>query len=306
MKKNVFSVFAMFIAVVFSALCFSACQQDEEILSATSSTDDIVIKMSAPSADGLRSASNDQAIKEGDTVNVQNITDINIIISAEDYWGNPIDGYWALMNIDNDRNISQRDTFAINNGGRGALGYVISAKLKFLGLYQVIFSSKMGTKFSFYIRHTGIPGNIGDDMGNDYSFRLNKENYQINNQQGYVGYTLYVKYEEGEFPDISREDVPNPSLPQNFHAMVYCGGDNFFFCKDGWIISAKEFSLKKCKYSPGYVCFSFVTDNTPSLGADGKYSMYFYSGDFGQAYWAFKSVAKSDWSSNEMITFQGI
>lgn len=267
----------------------------------------IRILMSAPNGKtDLKSAevSQNKAIAVGDTVDVQDILDINIIIYAEDEFGLPIDGSWSIFNIDNDRNINQSDTIAIGDGGCGALGSALSTKLKFFGLYKVNFTSKAGTEIPFYIRHKGLPGIFGDDWRNEYVFRLDKEIYQISNAQGYKGYTLYLKFSEGEFPILDDSEATDLNLPKNQHALLYCGGNNIFISKGGFNYSAKEFSLKKCKYSPGYVCFSFVSDFTPPI--NGKYSIYFYAGTFGDNWWSFKSVRESDWSLGDQIVFQTI
>ena len=255
---------------------------------------------------GLKSAevSQNNAIAAGDTVDVHDILDINIIISAEDEFGRPTEGSWSIFNIDNDRNINRFDTIVVDDGGCGALGSALSTKLKLFGLYKVSFISKMGTEISFYIRHRGLPGILGDNWKNEYVFRLDKEIYQISNVQDYKGYTLYLKYQEGEFPILDDSEATDLNLSKNQHALLYCGGNNIFISKGGFKYSAKEFSLKKCKYSPGYVCFSFISDFTPPI--DGKYSIYFYAGFFGDNWWSFKSVRESDWNQGDQIVFETI
>ena len=302
MKKNLLVVI---VVVVSLSMGMVSCSKESE----ENITPKEVVKifMNAPSKSGLKSAliNEKKAIASGDTAYVWDIPDVNITIFAEDEFGLPIEGSWSIFNTENDRDINRFDTIAIGSGGGGALGSALSTKLKFFGIYLVNFTSKAGTEKSFYILHRGMPGILGDDWKNNYVFRLDKENYQINNVQNNTGYTLYLKYEEGEFPIIKNEDqIVDLNLTKNFHALLYCGGNNIFVSHGGFQYQAKEFSLKRCKYSPGYVCFSFLSESTPAR--DGKYEVYFYTGIFGSNYWGFQSVTRSDWSKDERIVFQTI
>lgn len=305
MKKNVFSVFAMFIAVVFSALCFSACQQDEEILSAASPTDDVVIKMSVPSsADGLRSATGNQDIQEGDTVDVENLKDVNIILSATDNIGTGIDGTWSVYNIDNDQ--SDNNIHANGYPGASEEGRLMSIKLSQLGLYRVTFKPRnsMYAQFSCYIRHSGAPGELGDTWTNSLAFRLDKLSGQLstdNNYKIHKGYTAYIRYAE-DFPKLNSQNQIDPSQPGNFHAFIYGGSEIYYGSKGQVITVGKQFALKKCKYSPEFYCFNFLEEDFPG---DDRYRIYFYSGLFGEDWWVFPLVYDSDWKANQdaCITF---
>jgi hypothetical protein len=299
MKKNLLLLIVLVAALLVSTM---SCKKEDENVTPK---EVIKIFMNAPvhNKSGLKSAlSGKEIIAAGDTAYVWDIPDINITIFAEDEFGSQVEGSWSIFNIDNDRDINKSDTIAVGDGGRGALGSALSTKLKFLGLYLVNFTSKAGAEISFYILHKGIPGILGDNWKNDYAFRLDKEIYQINNTQGNPGYTLYLKYEEGEFPILNGSPVVDLNRTENFHALLFCGGNNVFVSKRGAKYQAKEFSLKRCKYSPGYFCFSFLSESTPSR--EGRYSAYFYSGTFGWNWWSFKSVMQSDWSKDGQIVFQ--
>lgn len=278
-----------FISLLLFVVLITACEGNDYDLSSptskvkifmsyASSKQNVPIKEKVAKNEDAR-----QAVKQGDTIDVQNIKDINIILLAETEDGKTIDGFWSFYNIDNDKNINRRDTIATGLPGEMVLGSAMSAKLSTLGLYVVHFQPKNGEKFSFYIRHTGTPGIIGDNGDNEYSFRLDKNSYDAGE-----GYTLYLKYKDGEFPNITNNWVlnNNPSLQENWHAMV----------------ESKKFDLKKCKYSPGYVCFSFLAKTTPTI--NGKYEIFFYSGSFGDIWWIFPAVEKSSFEDKGKITFQ--
>ncbi len=286
------------IGIIILVSLLSSCQKEE----ISTPVEKVRIFMSAPQTDGLKSATTARTeIANGDTVYVQDITDINIILSSEGELQQPIDGIWSIFNIDNDRDFDQ-SSFTLYSGSRSEYGSMISTKLKFFGLYKAEFISKSGTELHFFICHTGMPGTIGDYWDFNFSFRLDKNAYQIDNKQGYHGYTLYLRYKRGDLP--SSESGYNPSSPENFRALLECGGGNTFIPKNGVAVSAKEFLVKECKYSPGYVCFSFVSEFTPAF--NGTYRVFFYSGDFGYNWWSFKSVRESDWSKDGRIVFQTI
>lgn len=301
MKKN---LLVLVVITVSLSMGMVSCSKESEDLESLVPQEDVNIFMTVlTSNSGLKSGSipERKQIQYGDTVDIKNISDVNILISAENQWKDPIDVYWSLMNIDNDRDISRFDTIAIKSGARGEVGPILSTKLKFFGLYQVNFTSKTGVEHYFLIRHTGMPGVTGDDWDYNYNFRLDKNAYQINNQQGYEGYTLYLKYQDGEFPVVDDANGFNPSDIKNFHALVYCGGNNVFVSEGGFSYNAKEFRLKKCKYSPGYVCFSFVSDFAPPV--NGMYTIHLYSGKFGWNWWSFPSIMNSDWGDGNKIEF---
>src|SRR5680860_1014221 len=151
MKKIIFSLlFAV------TALLFAACEQSNEDLVLPTSKVKVFMSgdYSIKQKSSLRSQETDnQAIEQGDTVDVWNVKDINIVIMAEAENGKAIDGMWSFFNIDNDRNINRYDTIATNLPGGGIIGSAMSAKLSTLGLYRIIFQPKVGEQFSFYIRH---------------------------------------------------------------------------------------------------------------------------------------------------------
>lgn len=308
MKKNQFPFSAMFIAFLCSPALFSSCQQDEELLSSATPAEEIVIKMSIPSSSSVSSRSisdqnvssssassnsDYQTIEQGDTVDVYDLKDVNIIVSAENDMGKGLDGTWVIYDIDTDRN-AKDNTFVQNTPYNSEIGSITSMKLTFLGLYKAEFRMKTGATSFFYIRHTGIPGSVGDSWLNNYSFRLDKETYQVVNDAGHKGYTLYIAYNGNESTRL-----------ENIHAMIICGGNHSFTTKTGYVLSGmKEYNLQKCKYSPGYVRVSFLTDDAPDI--NGQYQVYFYLGDFAYDWMLFEACNMSDWLKYETITFQAI
>lgn len=275
MKKLVSLVLMGF--AILAALV--SCKKSEEI--APAQKEQIKIYMSVPQkSDGLKSGSvsEKQAIQAGDTVDVRNVEDINVILSAENEFGQALSGTWVIYVIDTDRN-ARDNTFVQNTPQNYVSGPMTSIKMTFLGLYKAEFRSKNSTDFICYIRHTGIPGSVGDDWYHGCAFRLNKETYQIVNDPGHPGYTLYMRYTEEESANL-----------ENSHALILGGG---------------QYSLQKCKYSPWYVRVSFIAEEVPSN--DGKYIVYFYFGEFGDDWQLFYYCSRSDWLwADGTITFQTI
>ena len=288
-----------FLLFLFVAMFLAACGEENSDSSLTPK-EKVKVFMSYSSTRGAGENTN-QAVKQGDTINVQNVKDINIILSAETESGKAVDGVWSFFNIDNDQKFNN-DTIVSNLPGGSTSGSVMSCKLSVLGLYIIHFKPKNGDDFFFYICHTGTPGIIGDSEDNDYAFRLDINGYQINASFS-EGYTFYIKYQDGDFPSIDFIDANglNPNKSENWHALVSCA-NNIFTSQNGISYQAKEFRLSKCKYSPGYVHFSLVSQTTPAI--NGQYGIYFYSGKFGVSYWTFPAVQKSDWEKDGKIIFQ--
>ncbi len=312
MKQFAFRVLATAIAVaIFAIFLFCSCTSEVEDISAAEnvqifmsgvSTSDGPMK--APSATDENQSR--KAISNGDTIDVYNVKDINIIMIAENEYGLPVNGQWGIMNIKNDL---QYDPMipVVNRSGGGTSGSSMSIKLAQLGLYAVYFWPKgISEQVMFYIRHTGTPGSLGDDWENDRAFRLDKVKYQVVNDM-YTGYTLYVKYQNlridySPFPYDESSEM-NPALEQNWKALVFCD-NHTFTTKDGFKTSAKEFQLRKCLYSKDYVCFSFLEADCHSY--NGEYSVKFYSGHYGYNYWGFPAVDISNWEKNGYIVFKVI
>lgn len=313
MKQFAFRVLATAIAVaIFAIFLFCSCESSIEDIASTEqvqifmsgvSTSDAPMK--APSATDENQGER-KAIANGDTVDVYNVKDINIIMIAENEYGLPVNGQWGIMNIKNDL---QYDPMipVVNRSGGGTSGSSMSIKLAQLGLYAVYFWPKgISEQVMFYIRHTGTPGSLGDDWENDRAFRLDKVKYQVVNDM-YTGYTLYVKYQNlridySPFPYDESSEM-NPALEQNWKALVFCD-NHTFTTKDGFKTSAKEFQLRKCLYSKDYVCFSFLEADCHSY--NGEYSVKFYSGHYGYNYWGFPAVDISNWEKNGYIVFKVI
>lgn len=308
MKKKLFSVIAMFIAITFSLFLFS-CQQDEEILSSAPPAEEIVIKMSIPSSSSVSSRSisdqdnsatsassnsDYQNIKEGDTVDVYNIRNINILISAESAEGSIIEGNWFV------RLTSPEIGLCLNDQGLDISGRpfasaskksMVAIKPEKLGIYTVDFQ-KDNTSFTFYIRHSGIPGDTGDVTEGDYSFRMEKNTFQVGRDDK-NGYTIYLKSDEfilGNY--ISGNKVK---------ALVYTGNGSIFTAGNGSQISAEELTCYKCEYSPGYIFFSFLPSEITPIS--GIYTISFYAGSYYLDWIIPSSVYKSNWSENGQIRF---
>jgi hypothetical protein len=312
MKKKLFSLFCMSMCLGMMVSILTSCQQDEDILATPKN--EVQIYLSVPessSATDLRSATTgDQAVKEGDTIDVWNLRDINLIISAEDKLGIGIDGMWSICNSDNDQKYG---IFLANNGYPAKVeeANATSIKLSRLGLYGVVFTPKnsLYAQFIFYIRHLGTPGEFGDTWSNSCAFRLERLiNCQLSTDEGYKpheGYTAYIRYREGDFPKMDPNYQVDPSQPENFHAFVFGGKEAYYQNNGHEFAYGKKYNLRKCKYSPGYYCFNFLSEDFPD---NDRYQIIFYSGLLGEDWWLFPLVNDSDWKQKETsyITFMSL
>lgn len=307
----------MLIAILCFSALFSSCQQDEEILSIATGNEEIVIKMavgssvssfsnvsrSAPDPD-KQAISNNQTIKGGDTVDVENISGVNIIMFAENSYGQPINGSWSISCLQTDRELSYEINGIVSDiqfvcpftqsGNGSATSLIVNS----LGLYKAVFMAKTGEEKSFFIRHTGIPGSLGDESDNDYSFRLDKSTYRQDDSE-LDGFTLYIKGQSSDFPDIDEGYMNNPQLSSNWYGTVFSG------------TQARTFKSSVCKFSPGYVCLSFFGDNFENENFEGTnyYLVSFFSKSIGTGgTYLFPSVKKSSWEIAEggAISFYGI
>jgi hypothetical protein len=305
MKTNNFS-FRLLVTLIalsiFSIVVFNSCKSEDLVDNPLAKIENVKIFMSIPAsnvqtgsmhAKGTTSGDSREAVQQGDTVDVQNLKDVNVILSAENDMGKGLSGTWVIYDIDTDRNAND-NTFVQNTPSNSEAGSITSIKLTFLGLYKAEFRMKTGATFSFYINHTGIPGSVGDSWENNYAFRLDKETYQVVNDPGHQGYTLYIAYNEDESNRLGSS-----------RAMIICGGNNSFTTKTGFVFyGGKEYGLQKCKYSPGYARISFLADDAPDI--NGMYQVYFYLGDFGYDWMRFEACNMSDWLKGETIAFQAI
>lgn len=293
--------------IILSAILmagFYSCKKDSSTSKISAEDIKICISGSQNKSSDLKSGSitSSSYVKNGDTAKMHDSRNIITIFSALDPDGNPIDGYWSIYNLENDIDINRTDTIATGSGGIGQLGELIATKLKFYGLYEIKFKSKAGTEVTAYLIHAGTPGMIrGSIAESDVYFKWDRNLYQIANKIGYEGFTMYIKYNEGDFTPVLTPGYINPALHENFKAFVLCGGNNFYAYKGGGVFTGKEMKLKQCKYSPGYYCVSILSEFMPPI--NGKYEVYFYSGIFAWDWYSFDSVYHSNWGIGNQIVF---
>ncbi len=284
------------IALLLISLVFSSCQED--ILNEIGDSG-IIIKMSVPNTDDLKSNNIGTSIAKNDTVTIKDLRDINIIFSAEDELGNELVGTWHinLIDCDNDSEVHQlynRPNFNVFDSN------LASIKPTELGLYHVYFSHH-SKQFGFYVKHIGIPGTIGDDSDNHYAFRMEKKNLQ-ERKSGEI-MTAYTLYLQADFDQFAHWDnnPEGPNNEDNWLALLLCGGDNQLQIGN-FSYNAKQFKLKKSKYSSSdYLYFTFYPEDTPpieSLSDNKMYRVHFYAGEFGQSWWGFSSSYWTSWRDN--------
>lgn len=308
MKKNVFSLnsLAILIAIIASAFVLPSCQS-EAINEPNSVTENVKIFMSysAPKQNGKMNAksssseASSQAIVPGDTVDVNDLKNVNIILSAETDQGFKRDGFWTVTPMDLELNYV-KNAYIANPPVYASEGSLIAIKLPMLGLYKATFKQKNGlAEISFFIRHTGIPGDIGDNFDNDYTFRLEKNVFQTYETTGNLlrhGYSLYLKSFEGEF-----DYVNDGKGPGDLHAMVF-GENQEFITPAGFHISGCNMKLGRCKYSKDYLKLTFFSEDIPAI--DGIYRVIFYAGTYGENWFVSESISKSNWNVGNEIVFK--
>lgn len=294
MRRNYFFVFLAFVV-----LSFSACQKEEIF---EQEVERIIITMSVPSQGGneLKSASMAEVIQKGDTLDIYNLANMNVIFSAENQKGEGLPGIWTIFLKDCD-NDTDDQALALRPQGFFTNSNLASIKPSVLGLYFVNFQTSK-ENFSFYLRHFGLPGTIGDDHRDDYSFRMEKIQVNDFKQKGEVkqAYTLYLRASSDEFKSWGESNGINPNNPDYWQALLFCGGDNFFTLPSGQIYNAKNFSLRRCRYTANdYVCFTFFPDEVPPMdyfGGGKVYRVQFYAGKYGGDWWTFSSSYQTGWN----------
>ncbi len=284
------------------AFLFSSCQEEE--LSATDVAD-IKITMSAEKATGLKSASTTEStsINYGDTVDIESMENINIIFSAQ-IGGLPAKGDWMIYLEDAD---NDGEDFKVGNRPYSeAQASICAIKPRKLGLYSVNFKhQESDNSFHFFIRHKGIPGTIGDSFDNDFSFRMEKEIFNISDGKTKIGYSLYLKYNGNDFNSWGSYNGVDPKDENNFKVILTSARNDQFNDGCRGLFSGNLFKLKVCKYSK-YVCFTFFEEDFPpmtEMPTGESYRALFYSGKYGCEYWLFPAIKKSDWSDGAGILF---
>lgn len=296
MKKILYSV-----VIIFSLFSLS-CQKEAEL--ADVALADIKISVTANQTPGLKSAGMAREINYGDTVDIQQMQEVNLLFSAT-VGGLPVNGRWMIYLDDAD---NDTEDYKVGNRpyAEASNSSICGLKPKKLGLYSVNFyHPDSGNSFFFLVRHKGIPGNIGDDQRNDYSFRLEKEVFNLSDGQLKNGYTLYLRYRPEDFYSWRETDGINPNDPSYFKAVLISGRENYFNDGCHGLNIGSMFKLKVCKYSD-YVCFTFFTDEYPPSSGPSGYHVRFYSGNLGCSTWAFPATAKSDWSTEGAFIFSVI
>jgi len=280
MKKLFFLV--LVIMVIFS--CKKNTQED--LLNQNAET--LVMKLSTT----LKNV--ETSINNGDTINLYNVNS-QILLSANNNNGAEVRGNFYIFLVDGDYIIDGYNYVGLENIGQSASDQsIFNFKLPTLGLYEVHFNPKSiyYQPVTFFIRHLGMPGEIGDNYIFDHSFRLDKRLFQVNNEGQKEGYIMYIKGHESEFTGVEN------FLPQAF---LFCE-NNFFIAPNGEVLNGRNFLLKKCNYSEGYFYFSFLKDDCPPVG--GYYKSYFYTGVFLDEWWIFPSVYRSDFALQDKIVIK--
>ncbi|MFA6513717.1 MAG: hypothetical protein WCT50_00300 [Patescibacteria group bacterium] len=269
-----------------------------------------------PRNNGLKSGSiasstKTDEIADGDTVTVQDITDLYVVLVAENEYGFKSNGTWIINMIDNELSDEAIDLYLLEQPNAAADGSSIGIQLSMLGLYRATFKQKFGEERVFFIRHLGMPGdpNLGDGYQNGYAFRLERNLFQwygTNSSESKLkkGYSLFLRYNVGEFGDQSQSDV-DPGNEKYFHAFMYAQNHDYIFKSPfnsgETTVKGKIFKVKRCKYSPEYISFTFLAEDIVPF--NGIYETEFYSGEYEKWRWAFRSLQNSNWTRRGVIAF---
>ena len=280
--KNLF-----FLLVAFVAVVFISCDKDEENINPTQK---IKMFMSVEAAKSILKSANTVTggepveISNGDTVDVYQLIDLNTVLIAEDEYGNKIAGTWMFDLVESD-DLYRRSVPSFYNEKS-----IISVKMHILGLYQVVFRPKMGEAVGFLIRNTGVPGEVGDEWANDYSFRLESASFFKMDYPLQKGFTFFIKSTDNQFDDMIGLGY-DPKLDDSYFTVIYGSGDQ------------ATAPLKRCKYAPGYF-YTSIIKNEIAPGSDGTYRLVFGLGEFGNNWFYFRSMDKSDYYSYGTINFK--
>ncbi|MDA3802813.1 MAG: hypothetical protein PF488_02850 [Patescibacteria group bacterium] len=266
----------LLIALIF---IFSSCENTMEDVK-PKTDNDIVITMSNPGNE-LKSGTLDPEINYGDTIDIYNSRDLNFIFTAYNQAGNLADGYFNLSQVDSDLKIENHYLKSylmdISNGP------IASLKPEELGLYRIIFNQPLtGAQFTFYLRHSGLPGLIGDKQENAFAFRLDKKGHISYTESGTkIAYHLFLQVRDGEIEEIFKLSGLNEIKAILFHAQ-----------------GKSEIEVKRCKYSD-YITFSFFTEDYQTMSKN-IYKLVFLVGEYGKGWYSFSSAYKSDWTEGRL------
>jgi len=243
----------------------------------------VVITMSGLEKN-LKSASvADNQIQAGDTIDINDARHLNIIFTAYKQSGELADGYFSVSLIDSDLEIENHYLKkALNNIIDGPIA---NLKPSELGLYRINFHQPVyNNQMSFYIRHSGLPGQIGDDVNNLFAFRMSKKEHHSFNGETKIAYHLFLKADDGEIDEILRMSGESEIKARLFH-----------------LNGETEFVAKKCNYSD-YISFSFLKDDyRPKIeNNQNVFSFIFFVGQYGEAWYSFSSSYKSNWTKGSI------
>jgi hypothetical protein len=269
--------------LVFSVaiLVLSSCENTMEDVSPKDGNNntDLVITMSGLEGDNLKSASvADNQIQANDTIDINDARHLNIIFTAYKQSGELADGYFSISLVDSDLKIEDHYlNKALNNIIDGPIA---NLKASELGLYRITFYQPVkDSQMSFYVRHSGLPGQIGDGAENLHAFRLSKKEHHSHTEpDAKIAYHLFLKATDEEVDEIFRMSGESEIKAILFH-------------KTG----KKEFVVKKCKYS-NYISFSFFTSDYKPMNNNKVYNLVFFVGEYGESWYAFNSAQKSSWT----------
>ncbi len=300
-----FSVTAItLIGLIACLFNFASCSKTEDELPAPSEKLKIFMSVPTQNVNGLKSATTSGEhleIADGDTVKLKNVTNLNIILEVLNYRGDKVDGSWSMRMEDSDHGYAYRDFNSVSDEGSLA-----TLRIKNLGLFLIIFVPKIGERITIYVENSGIPGGTGDDGENNYAFRLDKGQYFIDNDGPFNGYTLYVRLTENEFPHQPGSQNFDPSAISSYFALLFTSNTNLYTLGPNTWYGVTKFNLTPCKYSLGYVYFTFISKDMPPM-SDGRYQIIYGSGIYGVDWYGFTSVRESSFSKHgTLISFMPI
>ena len=277
--KNIFVVLSVLLVVMLSS-CETTLTEDMEPIN---SENEITFTMSGADKGNLKSATTvDNKIQHGDTIDIKDSRYINYVFTAYNQADELADGYFTISLVDHDLKMAI-DTYLKKSLNNIVQGPIASLRASELGLYRINFIQPVTNKqVWFYIRHTGLPGQIGDGADNVHAFRLSKkEHYMPAQMEPKVAYHCFLKASDEEI-----KEKLSMSEESEIKAIL--------FHQNG----RAKFEVKKCKYSE-YILFSFFVDEYKMTNHN-VYDLVFYVGEYGLAWFSFNSSYKSSWTKGKL------
>ncbi|MFA6416953.1 MAG: hypothetical protein WCW61_02045 [Patescibacteria group bacterium] len=236
--------------ILLSLIVLTSCEQDNETFAVAEKVK--IFVSSSSSADGLKSAALNESrveIAKGDTAWFPR--GVPSLMWAIKESGLPANGTWKIEMIKTDIMILFQESSGYNPIGRytSYFGDQIIHQFPEVGLYRISFgqltdANQMAEEFFFFVRVSDYPGKVGDEVDNDYIFRMESK-AATDTSTGEIKNLIYVYFKFSAGINMDPEKA-------------YCRLTDFR--KDGTEISGMT-HLRKWQFARDYYYFVIHPDN---------------------------------------------